>query len=470
MQFRRITNRRQFLRLSALGAAGALLAACANQPTAAPTTAPAPTQASAPTTAPAPTIAPAATPTTAAKPTAAAATSPTAAAAAKPTTAAAGSPTAAAAAASPTAASATTPVVSNKPSYTVPTFALKLGFLGPLTGDVKTFGESTRNAFQMAVDENNANGGKITVSINDDKNDATEAVNAVNKMITQDGVKAIVGSVTSKCTIPAGDTANSNKIPLVTPTATSPLVTVADNKRKEYIFRVCFIDDFQGPAMANYVLNTLKLKSAAVLYDKSNAYSSGLAGFFKDAFAKNGGTVPVFESYGTNDVDFSAILTKVQSAKPDFLYLPDYYNKVNLIAQQARQKGITAVMGGGDGWDSPDLKMDITEGSFFTNHYSPDDPRPEVQAWVAKYKAKFNVVPDALATLAYDATNVLLAAAGQAGSADSTKIKDALVALQDFPAVSGKISFDKNGNPKKPITIVGIKGGKYTFAGSVAAQ
>ena len=424
MQFRRTTNRRQFLRLSALGAAGALLAACASQT---PTTAP--TQAAVPT------------------------------AAAKPTTAAAASPTAAGA-----------PAVSNKPNYTVPTFDLKLGFLGPLTGDVKTFGESTRNAFQMAVDENNANGGKITVSINDDKNDATEAVNAVNKMITQDGVKAIVGSVTSKCTIPAADTANSSKIPLVTPTATSPLVTVADGKRKDYIFRVCFIDDFQGPAMANFALSNLKLKTAAVLYDKSNAYSSGLAGFFKDAFTKNGGTVPVFEAYATADVDFSAILTKVQASKPDFLYLPDYYNKVNLIAQQARQMGITAVMGGGDGWDSPDLKMDVVDGSYFTNHYSPDDPRPEVVNWVAKYKAKFNVVPDALATLAYDATNVVLAAAGQAGSADSTKIRDALVALKDFPAVSGKITFDKNGNPTKNLTIVGIKGGKYTFAGSVAPQ
>jgi len=428
MQSRKTTNRRQFLRLSALGAAGALLAACAGQPAATPTSAP-----------------------KAVEPTKPAATATTAAAAATPTIAA-----------KPTAAAAST-----KPSYTVPTFALKIGFIGPLTGDVKTFGESTKNGFDMAVGEANGAGGQITFTYSDDKNDPTEAVNAVSKMVTQDQVKAIVGSVTSKTTIPASDTANSSKILLVTSTATNPKVTVADGKRKEYAFRACFIDPFQGTVMARFALDTLKSKTAAVLFDNSNDYTKGLSEFFRAAYEKGGGKVVAYESYGVNDVDFSSLLTKVQAANPDFLFLPDYYNKVNLIAKQAREKNIKAVLGGGDGWDSSELDTKAVDGGYFSNHYSPEDTRPIVQNWVKKYQAKYNSVPDALATLCYDATNLVLAAAGIAGVADPAKMKDALAGIKDFEAVSGTINFDKDGNPVKPAVIIQVTGGKQKFVTSV---
>ncbi len=338
-----------------------------------------------------------------------------------------------------------------------------------MTGDVKTFGESTKNGFDLAVAEANAAGKlKITTVVGDDKNDATEGVNVATKEITQDKVNAIVGSVSSKVSIPISEVAQANKVVQISPTSTNEKVTVDNGKRKDYVFRACFIDPFQGHVMAKFVTDTLKLKKAAIVYDNANDYSKGLATVFKNDFAQMGGTVTNFEAYSTNDTDFSAILTKIAANKPDFLYIPDYYNKVNLIAAQARQNGITAVLGGGDGWDSSDLDMKITEGSYFSNHYSPDATSPEVKDWVTKYKAKYGSVPDALATLAYDATNLLTNAIVTAGSSDPTKIKDALAATKDFKGVSGNITIDKDGNPVKSAVIIKIQGGKETYAATVA--
>jgi branched-chain amino acid transport system substrate-binding protein len=379
------------------------------------------------------------------------------------------------------AAPAATPTTAPKPAATTaattapaaagagpaPTFAYKIGVIAPLTGDVKTFGESTKNGVDLAVGEANSRGAKITVVAADDKNDPTEGVNAANKAITQDGVKAIVGSVSSKVSIPVSGVAQSNKIVMITGTSTNPTVTVADGKRKDYVFRACFIDPFQGTVMAKFALDNLKAKKAAVLYDISNDYTKGLAEFFRDNFKKGGGTINIFESYGKDDKDFSALLTKVAADAPDFLFLPDYYNKVNLIAAQAREKGIKAVFGGGDGWDSSDLDTKATDGGYFSNHYSPDDQGAAVQNFVKNYKAKYNAVPDALAALAYDATTLLLTAAQKAGSDDPTKVRDAMAGLKDVQTVSGKITFDQNGDPTKAAVVLQIKGGKQVYVATV---
>jgi len=390
----------------------------------------------------------------------------TAPAAPAPSKAAAPAATAAPAAAAPaasTSAPAAAPAGSGSP------IAVKIGLIAPLTGDVKTFGESTKNGFDMGVAEANAAGKlKITTVVGDDKNDATEGVNVATKEIAQDKVNAIVGSVSSKVSIPISEVAQANKAVQITSTSTNEKVTVDGGKRKDYVFRACFIDPFQGLVMAKFVTNNLKLKTAAIMYDNANDYSKGLATVFKDNFEKMGGKVVNFEAYTTNDTDFSAVVTKIASNNPDFLYLPDYYNKINLIASQAREKGVKAVLGGGDGWDSSDLDMKITEGSYFSNHYSPDATTPEVQNWVAKYKAKYGSVPDALATLGYDATNMLTNAIVTAGSSDSTKIRDALAATKDFKGVSGNITMDKDGNPVKSAVIIQIKGGKETYAATVA--
>ena len=345
---------------------------------------------------------------------------------------------------------------------------LKLGFVGPMTGEVKTFGESTKNGFDLAVSEWQAKGVKIDTVYADDKNDPTESSNAVTKLINQDKVNIIVGSVSSKCTIPDAAIANSSKVVLISPTSTNPKVTVGDDgKVIDYAFRACFIDPFQGTVMAKFAHDNLKAKTAAVLYDNSNDYTKGLAQFFKDSFTQLGGEVSVFESYGKDDTDFSAVLTKVAAANPDFLFIPDYYNKVNLIAKQAREKGVKAIMGGGDGWDSSDLDTTATEGGYFSNHYSPQDTRPEVVEWVKKYKAKYGSEPDALATLAYDATNLAITAAQEAKSNDPTKIKDALAAIKDFKGVSGNLTFDQNHNPVKSAAIIQIKNGKQQFVTTV---
>ncbi len=329
--------------------------------------------------------------------------------------------------------------------------------------------ESTKNGFDMAVDEWNKSGKvNLQTKVADDRNDATEGVNAATKLINTDKVKAIVGSVSSKVSIPISDVAQSNKVVQISPTSTNPKVTFDANKRKDFVFRACFIDPFQGTVMAKFALNTLKAKTAAVMYDKGNDYTVGLAEFFKDAFEKGGGKVISMDAYGTNDVDFSAVLTKIASNNPDFLFLPDYYNKVNLIAKQAREKGVKAVFGGGDGWDSSDLDRKAVDGGYYSNHYSPEATTKEVQDWVAKYKAKYNSVPDALATLAYDATNLLANAIAVAGSDDTAKIRDAMQATKDFKAVSGSITFDKDGNPIKSAVVIQVKDGKDKYVETVA--
>ncbi len=347
---------------------------------------------------------------------------------------------------------------------------IRIGLITPLSGDVKTYGESVRNSFLIAVEEANAKGGvagmKITYVIQDDKNDATEAANVANLLVNQYRVKAIVGAVTSKATIPVSDIVQAAKIPTLTPTATNPKVTVADGKRKDYMFRSCFIDPFQGMVMAKFSRETLKKTRAAVLFDASNDYSKGTAEVFRDGFRKMGGTLAAFEAYGKDDVDFSALLTKVKASGADVLFLPDYYNKVGLIAKQAQEKGLKVQLVGPDGWDSPDLvKIAGTaiEGGYFSNHYSPDDRRPEVVAWVKKYKGRHGQVPDALGTLAYDGTNLLLEAIRKAGSDDPRKIRDALASIRNFHGVTGKSTLDRNGDSVKSAAIVKIEGGRQRF-------
>jgi branched-chain amino acid transport system substrate-binding protein len=353
---------------------------------------------------------------------------------------------------------------------TPPAKEIKIGLITPLSGDVKTFGESVKNAFEIAVEEANAKGGvagrKITTFIVDDKNDPTEASNAANLLINQHGVEAIVGSVTSKTTIPVSDLAQSSRIPTITGTATNPKVTVADGKRKDYMFRACYTDSFQGTVMAKFARDTLHAATAAVLYDASNDYSKGIAEVFRDAFLRMGGKVPAYESYGKDDVDFSALLTKVKATKPEVLFLPDYYNKVGLIAKQVKETKLNVTLIGPDGWDSPELVNvagDAIEGGYFSNHYSPEDTRPEVVNWVKKYKEKFQQTPDALGTLAYDATNMLLEAIRKANSGDPGKIRDALASLSGFEGVTGKFTMDENGDPIKSAVIIRIQGGKQKF-------
>lgn len=350
---------------------------------------------------------------------------------------------------------------------------LKVAILAPLSGPVPTFGVMTRDGALLAIEEWNAKGGvlgrKIVPVVEDSQCTPDPAVNAANKVIDQDKVHYIVGEVCSKASIPISEIANSKKVVQVSPTSTNPDVTVGkDGKVKDYIFRACFIDPFQGTVGAKFALGTLKAKTAFIMLDQSNDYVKGLAEFFEKAFVAGGGKVVGKETYTSKDTDFSAILSKVAAAKPDLIYLPDYYNVVNLATKQAKEKGIKAPFMGGDGWDSSDLDLKAADGGYFTNHYSPEDTRPAVKEFVKAFGAKFKddkgqpKVPDALAALAYDATNILLTGIKNAGADDTTKVKNAL-GKTEFIAVSGRIMFDKSHNPVKSATILAVKNGKVNF-------
>jgi branched-chain amino acid transport system substrate-binding protein len=278
-----------------------------------------------------------------------------------------------------------------------------------------------------------------------------------------------VGEVCSSASIPISEIAEANQVLQISPTSTNPAVTInEDGSNKEYVFRACFLDPFQGEVVAA-LAKELGASKAAVLYDVGNDYVKGLAEYFKASFESMGGTVPVYEAYTKDDTDFSAVLGKVAAADVDVLFLPDYYAKNNLIAAQVKEKGIEATLLGGDGWDSPELQFDLFEGGYHSNHYSPADPRPVVQNFVKAYEAKYGAVPDALATLAYDAAGILLQSISEAGVDDPSVVKDKMAAIR-YEGASGEITYDEFGNPVKKAAIVKIEGGKPTFFKFVAPQ
>ncbi|NLW33895.1 ABC transporter substrate-binding protein [Syntrophorhabdus aromaticivorans] len=348
---------------------------------------------------------------------------------------------------------------------------IKVGLITPLSGDVKTYGESVKNAFNMALEEYAKKGKyKIEPIIADDRNDPTEGANAALKLITQDRVVAIIGPVTSKVAIPVSEIANGNRIPMISGTATNPKVTISEGKRKPYVFRACYIDPFQGTIGARFVSKQIKQKTAAVLYDVGNDYSKGLAEYFKSTFTKGGGVVVAYESYQKDDVDFSGIITKVGTKKPDVIYIPDYYNKVALIAKQIREKGLKGVLVGGDGWDSPELLKiggKAVVGGYFTNHYSPDRKDPVAEAFIKKYKARYGVVPDTFAALKYDATMIFLKALDGAKKPNSQEIVKLLGALKNYKGVTGNMSFDRNGDAVKSVVILKVEKGGFKYMATV---
>ncbi len=348
---------------------------------------------------------------------------------------------------------------------------IKIGLITPLTGDVKTYGESTKNSFNIAVEEYSKKGKyKIEAIIADDKNDPTEGANAALKLITQDKVIAIIGPLTSKVAIPVGEIANQYKIPMITGTATSPKVTITEGKRKPYVFRACFIDPFQGAVAANFALKNLKIRTAAVLYDVGNDYSKGLGEFFQSTFIKGTGKIVASESYQKDDVDFSALITKIAIKKPDVIYIPDYYNKVGLISKQIREKGLKSILLGGDGWDSPELVKiggNAIIGGYFTNHYSPDRKDKLAEAFIGTYKKRHGLVPDALGTLGYDATVILLDVLDSAKKPTPEEITKLLAGLKKHKGVTGIISFDKNGDAIKSAVINKVEKSGFTYMTTV---
>jgi len=352
---------------------------------------------------------------------------------------------------------------------------VNLGGIFPMTGGAATFGTSSKQGVAMAVEEFNTAGGatvggvKTTINyINEDDTGSPEVgASAAHKLIDQDKVIGIIGAVMSKVTLAIAPIAQAAGVPVISPASTNATVTLVG----DYIFRACFIDPFQGTVMANYVWNTLKLKTAAVLYDNGNDYNKGLAEYFKAGFEKNGGKVVAFEAFTDEDktVDYKAQLTKIKAAKPEFLYLPNYYASAATILKQAREMGLNVPAGGGDGWDSPDLVKiggAAVEGGVFSNHFSKDDLSPKVQAFVSAYTTKYGAAPDALAALAYDAAGLFLDAFKTAGSIKGSDIRDAMKNTS-FSGVAGAYKFDENRDPIKAAVILQIKDGQQVFVATV---
>jgi branched-chain amino acid transport system substrate-binding protein len=345
-----------------------------------------------------------------------------------------------------------------------------IGEFGSLTGTTATFGISTKNGIDMAVDDINKAGGllgkKVRVIVEDDQGKPEEAQTVVTKLINKDQVIAVLGEVASSRTKAAAPVAQQNGIPLITPASTNADVTQIG----DYVFRVCFIDPFQGYVMAKFAANTLKLKNVAVLRDIKNDYSVGLADVFVENFKKMGGTIVADESYSEGDTDFSAQLTSIKSKNPQAVFLPGYYTEAGLVARQAKKLGLNVPLLGGDGWESPKLVEiggEALNGSYYSNHYAASDPNPAIQKFVSDYKARYSQTPDALAGLGYDAASVLFDAIKRANSTEGAKIRDAIAATKDFPGVTGKITIDQNRNAVKPAVVLEVKGGKIEYVETV---
>ena len=347
---------------------------------------------------------------------------------------------------------------------------IKLGEFASLTGKEATYGQTAHQGTVLAIEEANAAGGvlgrQLELLTEDDQSKPGESATVVKKLIARDKVVVILGEITSGRTLEAAPIAQAAKIPLISPGATNVSVTTKGN----YIFRVCFIDDFQGTVMAKFSRETLQLKRVAILSSVSSAQSVGLAKFFREGFTARGGVIAAEPKYGEGDKDFRAQLTAIKAAGVDGIYVPGYYAEAALICKQARDLGLTIPLFGVDGWESPELIAiagAAVEGCYFSTHYSPENQAPQVVAFNQRYQKRWGALPDAQAALGYDSAMLAVDAIRRAGTTDGPKLRDTLAATQDYPAVTGLITFDALRNPTKSAVVLTIKNGRFAFVQSV---
>jgi len=361
---------------------------------------------------------------------------------------------------------------------------IKIGFNLPITGDVPKIGEMSKDAAEMLKDQINKAGGlevggkkyQLDFVYVDNESKVDSAVNAAHKIIEGEQALAMVGPQASGRAIPAGEVANNQKTLMISPWGTNPDIT----KDRPFVFRACFLDSFQGPTAAKFASEELKAKTTAVLYAVDQDYSKGIAEFYKEAFEKlhGAGSVTAFETFTTKDVDFSAQLTKIIATKPDVLFIPQYYNEVPLIVKQARDLGFKGAFLGSDSWGSAELMNlcgDYCKGQFFVTHFAAAGAQGATKKFIEDFNARFNQIPDDLAALTWDATNMVLASIKKMGAfsgdlaKDRVALRDAMATMKDFDGITGKMSFDgKSGDPSKCAVIVKIDDkGQFTFFKSV---
>lgn len=354
---------------------------------------------------------------------------------------------------------------------------VRIGLNAEITGDMPAVGESCKKAAEMAIKEINDAGGidvagqkyKIELFVEDNAGKADQSASAAQKLITQQKVHAIVGPNATRYALPASEIAESSKVVLISPWSTNPKTTLnaKTNAPKKYVFRACFIDPFQGRVVAKFALDNLKAKKAAVLYDVASEYNKGIAEIFKETFEQAGGKIIAFETYTTNDKDFSGQLTKIKSAAPDMIFLPNYYSEIPLQIQQAKRLGIAVPFVGSDAWGSQELHKlcgNDCEGYYFSTHYAADAATPAATKFIEGFKAKYSTLPDDVAALTYDSFGLLFQALKTAKKLDRDSIRDALAKIPKYEGVTGNMQFKEgSGDPTKSAVIVQIKGGKFIY-------
>jgi branched-chain amino acid transport system substrate-binding protein len=347
---------------------------------------------------------------------------------------------------------------------------IKVGEFASLTGKEATFGQMSHHGTELAINELNAKGGvlgkKFELITEDNQSKPGESKTIAIKLVSRDNVIAILGEVASGRSLEVAPICQANKIPQISPSSTNPKVT----EMGDYIFRVCFIDPFQGTVMAKFAKDTLKTRNVAILTDVASPYSVGLATYFKETFTKDGGHIAIEQKYSGGDKDFKAQLTAIRAANPEAVFIPGYYTDVGLIARQARDLGLTVPLFGGDGWESAKLAEiggPAIEGAYFSTHFSPEEQDPMKQDFVAKFTKAYNEAPDAMAALGYDSAMLLADAIKRCGSTDGTKVRDALAVTKDFAGITGSITIDKDRNATKPAVILQVKDGKFKFVESI---
>ncbi len=344
---------------------------------------------------------------------------------------------------------------------------IKVGEFASLTGKEATFGTSAHEGTLLAIEQVNLSGGvlgkQLELLTEDDQTKAGEPANAVNKLISKDGVIAILGEVASSRSLEAAPICQQSHIPMISPASTNPTVT----QEGDYIFRVCFNDDFQGGALANFASGTLKAKKVAILTDVKSDYSKGLAKSFKAKYSNNGGNIGTELDFNGGDKDFKGQLTAIKSDNPDAIFLPGYYNDVALICIQAKQLGMNIPIFGGDGWESESLLTigkDAMDGHYFSTHCSIEQPTPEMTAFVAAYQKRFEgKTPDAMAVLGYDSAMVLVDAIKRAKTTESVALRDAIAATKNFAGASGNITLNADRDAVKALVFIQIKNEKFTY-------
>jgi branched-chain amino acid transport system substrate-binding protein len=365
---------------------------------------------------------------------------------------------------------------------------LVIGEYGSISGNDATFGQSTKRGVEVALDdlkakqEGKIGGLEVRVVVEDDQGRAEEAATAVQKLVNQDRVVAVIGEVASSRSLAAAPICQAASVPMITPSSTNPKVT----QQGDHIFRMCFLDDFQGQVMARFTAENLKLKRIAILEDNKSDYSRGLSQYYQQALIGMGGKVVTVSSYTAGDQDFRSQLTAIKSAKPEAIFIPGYYTEVGLIARQARELGIKIPLLGGDGWESEQLLSiggEALNGSYYSNHWALDAPDPNLQGFLKKYKDKYQSEPDAIGGLAYDAANVLFQsmqklfeqdpqtfkgltsshAGSDARKAAEKKLRDLIANTTNYQGVTGAITLDENRNASKPAVVIEIKDGKKVF-------